>query len=118
MFSTVSKGLSAMALIAAAAVALPAQAAETEQKSVYANHGDLDLRTAAGVTELNHRIRRAANRACNVSDARDVATLQKAMECRRVAVANAAQRVELAIARAKDRAAYAARGSASTGNGL
>ena len=88
MFARPVSALAAIALSTVALAASPALAGQVETQSVVVSFGDLDLGKAAGMAQLDSRLRIAARQVCDTGD-RDVHSLRLSAECRRQAVSDA-----------------------------
>lgn len=83
-------------LVAAMLVATPIVAnAETISRTVHV--ADLDLRSPAGVGELDRRIARAARQVCELNGVRAMWELRRAETCRAEAVAGVVNDREAAL---------------------
>ena len=100
-----------ISLIAAfgAGVALtgPAFAQGTERATAEVHFGDIDLTSQAGVEQLNRRIAHAADTVCGRPDVRQLKERSAASKCRESALADAAPKVELAVAAARKGESFA-----------
>jgi len=67
---------------AAVALASPASAGTMEPFNSEVRYGDLNLRTEAGVTQLQRRINSAARQACGYADSRDLTASHAVARCR------------------------------------
>jgi UrcA family protein len=99
-------------VFAVTALALPAMAANADAApastaTASVRYADLDLRTEAGVTELEHRIARAADRVCGPADLRSLADIELRDICRAKAVTDATPRVDSVVAMAREGSRYA-----------
>lgn len=89
-----------------AAPIVPARAAGVEGPAVViaaVRYGDLDLRSAAGVAQLDARIRAAAGRLCLEPGVKSLDAARAGLECRDALVAAAAAQVRRAVAAAAAR---------------
>lgn len=105
------KSLFAAAALAAAAVTVsPAFAGVSGTiRTTTVSYADLDLRTDAGVSALNDRIRRAATQVCGRAAPMSLVDFADMMECRSDAVANARRASVTLIAQANSDERLAAR---------
>jgi UrcA family protein len=89
-------------ILAATAAALVGQPVSAEpdpaKASVAVVHGDLDLRTEAGVKALDRRIWRAVVAVCGEAPGYDLAGKNDVRQCRRDTRAQATAQAEIAIA--------------------
>ncbi|SNS56175.1 UrcA family protein [Sphingomonas laterariae] len=99
----------ALSIVAASAtvVAVSPASAQSESRSQQVRFGDIDLRSDDGLAELNSRIDNAAKDVCGVSDARTIQEISVARKCARVAIADTAGPVQLAVAEARSQQGYA-----------
>ena len=74
--------------VAAAGVAAPAAASETELSRAVVHYGDLDLSCAAGREQLSTRVSGAVKRICAVETRADVRRKAASRECRAQAMRN------------------------------
>lgn len=89
----------AAALVSAPALAAPA----ADGMSMTVHFGDLDLSTDAGAATLHARVKYAAQMVCGGDvDQRDLARLNAANACRRIAMASAEPQVRMALADVRD----------------
>ena len=96
-----------LALASLNVVALPAQAAETQQRTVLVRYNDLDLSTDAGAATLSGRIAAAADRACAPVDHRDLSQMASFRDCRDAAIAAATPKLQAVVAAARGGSQYA-----------
>ena len=97
-----------------AIAALPASAAN-EKFASEVRYGDLNLATDAGVAQLQRRIGNAARKGCGYADGRDLKASQAAAACRKAAVSEAAPKIELAVANARNGQKLAANAAIGVG---
>ncbi len=97
------------------ATAPPAFAGGMEKFTTEVRYGDLNLTSDAGVAQLQRRIKAAAAKACGRTDSRDLKASQAAATCRQAAVAEAAPKIELAVANARSGQDLAANTSLKVG---
>ena len=100
---------------AAVALASPASAGTMEPFNSEVRYGDLNLRTEAGVTQLQRRINSAARQACGYADSRDLTASHAVARCREEALADAAAKVQLAVANARGGQDFAANAALKVG---
>lgn len=98
-----------------ATVAVPASAATDDKFASEVRYGDLDLKTDAGVAQLQRRIGNAVRKECGYSEARDLSTSMASAACRRAAISAAASKVELAVANARNGQKLAANAAIEVG---
>ena len=111
MISNIVRSASIVLAAATAAIGGGASAAEIgTAKSMVVRHGDLDLTSAVGVDTLNRRVGTAARAVCGTFHAADLAAKQNVLACRKVALSDARQHVELAVAAARGGQQLAANG--------
>jgi UrcA family protein len=99
-------------ILAATAFTAPAMAAETgpsrtDASSAVVRYADLDLKTDSGVSELQHRIARAADKVCGPVDARSLAEIGLRDACRAKAIEAATPRLDSVVAMARSSSRYA-----------
>jgi UrcA family protein len=92
---------SALAIVAAAAIAGPAYAADADTQSTTIHYRDLDLTTDAGATALKQRINRAAANICSPAVGRALEELARFAACRNAAIASASPQMNAVIASAR-----------------
>jgi UrcA family protein len=86
-----------------AMIAVPASAEEIgTSQSMVVRHSDLDLTSDHGVAVLHRRIDTAARAVCGNFYGADLAARSRALACRKVARADAASDVEVAVAAARN----------------
>lgn len=100
---------------AAVVLAAPASAGTMEKFNSEVHYGDLNLTTEAGVAQLQRRIKYAARQICGYADARDLKASQAAASCRKAALADAAPKIELAVANARSGRDFAANAALKVG---
>jgi UrcA family protein len=81
--------------VAAAVFAVPAMAQDA--KTVRVIYTDLDLTNAAGVEELQHRVKWALGAVCGAPDLRDLTAVQAAAACRKQARVSSQTQIALAV---------------------
>ena len=91
MFNRKLSALIAVALVASTST--PAFANGEEARSVVVSVADLDLSTAAGVAQLERRVRRAAADACDVGTDYEIGDRFSALRCYSDAVAGSREAV-------------------------
>lgn len=96
VLSAIFTTAASLSLIAIGSPANAGGAMETVSREVF--YHDLDLSKPQGVTQLNQRIKSAANRICRVGDSRDLKARQIAINCRKDALAKAGADIQVAIA--------------------
>lgn len=94
------KTIGSIALLFVAAPVL-AQPGDAAVPSIHVSYADLDLGTAAGVTELDHRLSGAVSAACDVTGSRELARLAAGARCRATARAMVHAQREAAVAQAQ-----------------
>jgi len=92
---------SALAIVAVAAIASPAHAADDATQHTTIHYRDLDLTTDAGAAALKQRIVRAATNVCGSPDGRTVDDLTRYDACRNAAIASASPQMNAVIASAR-----------------
>lgn len=96
------KKIAILAAFAALSAAQPVSAqTATANPSVAVAHGDLDLRTEAGIKALDRRIWRAAAAVCGTAPDYDLKGKNDVRKCRRDTRRVASAQADLAIASAK-----------------
>jgi UrcA family protein len=95
---TFALAASALAIVAAAATASPAHAADKTTQSTTIHYRDLDLTTDAGAAALKQRIGRAAATVCGPADGRTLDDLARYNACRTAAIASASPQMDAVIA--------------------
>jgi len=89
---------SALAFVAAAAIASPARAADADTQSTQVHYQDLDLNSAAGEAKLKSRVATAAARVCGPVDGRTLDDHERFDTCRNNAIASASPQMNAVIA--------------------
>lgn len=111
MFTNFARSTFCAALsVAAAATTVLATAPASAQSTVRTQEvrfADLDLTSAAGVTALDQRIDRATRSVCGVNGARTLQEITDARRCQKIALNDAAPRVQFAVAQARSNQGYA-----------
>jgi len=92
---------SALAFVAAAAVAGPARAADADTQTTLVHYQDLDLNTAAGEARLKTRVANAAAKVCGPVGGRTLADHERFDACRDTAIAGASPQMNAVIASAR-----------------
>jgi UrcA family protein len=95
---TFALAASALAIMAAAAIASPAYAADDGTQSTTIHYRDLDLTTDAGAAALKQRIGHAAANVCGPADGRTLDDLARYNACRNAAIASASPQMDAVIA--------------------
>lgn len=98
-----------------AIAALPASAATSEKFASEVRYGDLNLATETGVAQLQRRIGNAARKGCGYAEGRDLKASQAVAACRKAAISEAAPKVELAVANARNGQKLAANAAIGVG---
>lgn len=114
MFTRITRTVLLASMGAAAALAAPASA-ESLKFNSEVRYGDLNLTTDKGVAQLHQRIKAAARQACGYADGRDIRATQAVSACRQAALAQAAPKIDLAIANARNGEALAANAAVEVG---
>ncbi len=92
--------LTLAALVALSAATVPAQAADDlEVHHTRVSYGDLNLRSAAGVATLRHRLSIASRNVC--SDGAEMAVTADELACRNTAMAHALSDMRQVVASAQ-----------------
>jgi UrcA family protein len=97
------------------ALAGPATARTMEPATHEVRYGDLNLASEDGLAQLHRRINAAARRVCGSADPRDLNMVQATNDCRKAALADAAPKIELAVANARSGQNYAANAAVEVG---
>lgn len=100
--------LAALGIAASTLFAAAPASAQMEQHSKAVKYSDLDLATQQGVDSLNRRVKYAVRTVCGVDRAQTLREHGVASDCAKVAMADAAPRVQLAVAQARTNRDYAA----------
>ena len=90
-----------LAVLATAAIASPARAADVDTKSTTVGYHDLDLTSAAGEAALKQRIATAAKNDCGSADGRTTQDYDRLAACRNSAIASASPQMNAVIASAR-----------------
>lgn len=95
------------AILATAAIAAPARAADTVTNTTAVRYHDLDLTSPAGEAALRQRIARAANTVCWQADGPTLDEHARFDACRATAIASASPKLNAVIASARSDHRYA-----------
>lgn len=90
------------------AIAAPAMASETINRSREVRHGDLDLATSAGAKRLEARLGSAIAKVCDSgAPINDLVAMRSEDRCRKATWSNVRPQLDLAVARARSGKALA-----------
>jgi UrcA family protein len=111
VISNIVRSASIVLAAATAAIGVPASAAEIgTARSMVVRHADLDLTSTSDVATLNRRVATAARAVCGTFHAADLTAKQNVLQCRKFALNDARQNVEVAVASARGGQQLAANG--------
>ena len=96
-----------LAVLATAAIASPAQAADMNTQSTTVHYRDLNLGSADGEAALRHRIAVAARNVCWAADGPSLDDHARFEACRETAIASASPKMNAVIASARSDHRYA-----------
>lgn len=91
----------AVSIAASAVSAIPAPVFAADAPRIEVRYSDNSLKSPQGAQDLRVRVERAARRVCATNGVVDLQTRAASVECRRVAIAAAMPKVELALANAQ-----------------
>ncbi|HTJ64152.1 MAG TPA: UrcA family protein [Alphaproteobacteria bacterium] len=109
---TLSRSLPALAILAAATLAAPAFAGESDVPTKVVHFRDLDLATTEGEAALTRRIAKAADDVCWRADGPTLTDHERYAACRSTAIASAQPKLNAVIASARSDHRYAMNGTA------
>ena len=87
---------------AALAVSVPSAASLAQTRSIKVHSFDLDLVSAAGRVELQHRIQRAVDQVCGPAVGAGTDNIATYASCRKAALANAMSQFDVMVSAAHD----------------